>query len=577
MITRGRRDEVRFRLVVHGDNPLAYRLAVALADQPGNRVTVVLPSRTENQGPRITAIPGVRVVEAAVLEAEALRSAGIGQADALALVDQDDVENIHIALRAQELNPSLRLVMRFFNMKLGYRIRELFPGSVALSDSATAAPLFVDAALGKVPTSYAELPGRNTPRVYVARRSSVPAGAVLLGLADTTAPQGRRRLPVDENAADLVLVRASGPIPPDGPDGDPPARPLKPTSGRTSLAQGWARTKASLSPRLTMAALGLLGLLVLGVVMLTVLGEQWWNAAYEVVLDAAGAAQPDPTLSELKKIIQAVITVTGITFIPVVTAAVVDAVVKARLATAMGRPPPLRDHVVVAGLGNVGARVIMRLHHLGVPTIGVEQDPQARGVLTARRLGIPVILGDASRDATLREAHLEQSRALLAVTNNDVTNLEAALHGQAMKPELRVVLRLFDDDLAERVERSFHITASRSVSFLAAPAFAAAMVGLQVLATIPVGRQVLLIAELPIGARSALVGLPVRAVEVPRLSRVIAVQRRGRDTLDLPAPAEYSLDVGDRLVVVATRTGLGRLTSWSAPGRPTEPDGGTVS
>lgn len=209
--------------------------------------------------------------------------------------------------------------------------------------------------------------------------------------------------------------------------------------------------------------------------------------------------------------------------------------------------------------------------------ICVEHDPQARGVLVARRLGVPVVIGDASRDSNLREAHLADSRALVAVTNNDVTNLEAALHGRAMRDGLRVVLRLFDDDLAERVERSFQITTSRSVSFLAAPAFTAAMLGRQVLATIPIGRRVLLVAELPISTGSAFVGLPVRAADVPRLSRVIAVQRRGQQTLDLPAPPEHLLDVADRLIVVATRTGLTRLSSWSNPAQATRPGNPTVT
>lgn len=620
MIDLPRRDAPRAWLVVCGDNPLAYRLTVALADDADVRVTVVLRSRTENHGPRIAAVPGVRVVEAPLLSAEALRTAGVAKADALALVEPDDVANIHAALRAQELNPNLRLVIRFFNMSLGYRIRELFPGSAVLSDSATAAPLFVAAALGEVPTSYARLPGREHAAVYVANRSAVPARQVLFGLADTTAEFGQRRLPRNDAEADLVLALANGPVieaPAAGrparlrrlrprlpaarrPDADNPgafdvgagnaglfgaglvgagARGVRVRrSKRTAFWAVWARARAVVSRTLALTALGLLVLLGFGVAALAVVSPMpWWDAAYLVVLDAAGAAQPDLGLSGFEKVVQALITVAGITFIPVVTAAVVDAIVKARLATALGRPPPLHGHVVVAGLGNVGSRVLAQLHDLGVPVIGVEQSTSARGVQVARRLGVPVLIGDASRDGVLRDASLADSRALVAVTNNDVTNLEAALQGRAMRNELRVVLRLFDDDLAERVERSFQINISRSVSYLAAPAFTAAMLGRQVLATIPIGRQVLLIAELPIGGNSAMVGLPVRAAGVPRLSRVIAVQRRGMETLDLPAPGDHTLEAGDRLVVVATRTGLARLSTWSNPARaPKRGDNATV-
>jgi len=158
-------------------------------------------------------------------------------------------------------------------------------------------------------------------------------------------------------------------------------------------------------------------------------------------------------------------------------------------------------------------------------------------VLLARRIGVPVVFGDASRGDTLRAAYLGTSRALVAVTNNDITNLEAALHGRALSRDLRVVLRLFDSDLAEGVQRNFNITISRSVSYLAAPAFAAAMLDRQVLGTIPVGRRVLLIAEVPIHAGSRLDGSACSTVNTARQARVIAIHRHGTDTLQLPAPS----------------------------------------
>jgi hypothetical protein len=46
-----------------------------------------------------------------------------------------------------------------------------------------------------------------------------------------------------------------------------------------------------------------------------------------------------------------------------------------------------------------------------------------------------------------------------------------------------------DDDLAERVQKSIGNSISRSVSYLAAPTFAAAMLEHQVLPNIPVGQH----------------------------------------------------------------------------------------
>jgi hypothetical protein len=71
-----------------------------------------------------------------------------------------------------------------------------------------------------------------------------------------------------------------------------------------------------------------------------------------------------------------------------------------------------------------------------------------------KRLRLPVIIGDMSAGTTLDGLRLGSARALLA---------------QARAPGLRVVLRMFDPDLAARVERGTGIYLSRSVSALAAP------------------------------------------------------------------------------------------------------------
>lgn len=551
---------VGLRLVVCGDNQLAYRVVAELVEQFGAVVTVIVRSRGRNHGARIAALPRVRLIEALELSGEVLRRAGVDQADALALVDQDDVGNIRTALTVQELNPGLRLVIRFSNMSLGYRIRAMFPGCVVLSSSATAAPSFVAAALGEVAPSYARLPGRPGRTVYVTRRVNVPAHRVVCGLVDTEAPFGQRRLPVDDSRADLVLAVTEADN--NAPGGQVAAR----RSQRRALQGLWSWTRLVFGRKLVIAGVGLFALLALGTVLFaTMAGYSWSDAIYLTVLDAAGAAQPDPKLGLADKVIQAMVTIVGISVIPVTTAAVVDAIVSARLATVPSQPQSLTDHVVVVGLGNVGARVAEQLHDLGIPVVSVEHDERARGVALARRFGLPVVIGDATREDTLREAHVGTSRALVAVTNNDVTNLEVGLHGRAIQPDLRVVLRLFDDDLAEQVQRHFGIAISRSVSFLAAPAFAAAMMQRQVLATIPVGRQVLLLAEIPVRAGCELAGLTAPAVHIPRQVRLIALQRHASDTLDLPPPPAHPLASGDRLFVVATRTGLATVLARSIP------------
>jgi Trk K+ transport system NAD-binding subunit len=515
----------------------------------GAEVTVILPHRDRNHGPMIRQLPGVRIVQAAIPDTAAMRAAGVPEARALALVDQDDVGNIHAALRANELNPDLRMVIRMFNTRLGFRIRRLFADCAVLSDSTMAAPSFVAAALGELAPNHVRLPGQT---LYVARRGDVPAARVVCGLADTSG-ETTRLLPGDQSKANLVLALADG-------------SPAEPLSGhrRSRVAAIWRRTRFVFSATLIRVVTGLVAtILVAFVLMVTVEHTSWGGALYQTLLDAAGDAVPDPKLSALGKFLQLLITMCGLALLPVFTAVVVDGLVRARLSDPGPDPSVFGGHVVVIGLGNVGTRVVEQLHDLGVPVICVEIDENARGVARARQLGVPVVIGDATRDETLRTVSVANARSLLLLTSSDVVNLETALQGREQREDLRVVLRVFDDDLAERVEERLGLATSRSVSRLAAASFAAAMLERQVIGTMSIGRSAMMIAEVPVVAGAPLQGQSIRAADEPYEARVIALQRQGVGPLKWQPSETYELAAKDRLIVVATRKGLGNLLSRS--------------
>src|SRR6516164_1040116 len=194
--------------IVCGDGPLAYRITEELSTRYDEPVTVLLPSRLRNHGPQITALRRVRVLEYPELSSQAFTDADVQSARALAVVWQDDVGNLHAGLRAQELNPGLRLVLAIFNRRLGDHIRTLFPDCTVLSGTAMAAPSFVAAALGEPAPSHVRVQQRT---LYVARPDDVTAGAVICGLAEEEA--GPRLLPPGaglRDRADLVLAVADG-------------------------------------------------------------------------------------------------------------------------------------------------------------------------------------------------------------------------------------------------------------------------------------------------------------------------------------------------------------------------------
>ena len=543
----------RDHLIVCGGDALAYRTVEELTANYGERVTVLLGSAERGYGRRIAQLPGVRVIERPELDGGAFTAAQVSSARAMALMGRDDLANFHAALRAQELNPDLRLVMRIFNTGLGERMRSFFPDCAVLSSSSMAAPSFVAAALGEPAPSHVRLAGRT---LYVTRREDADAAHFICGLASSGDVAGPRLLPPGEDSADLVLSVADG----------SPRNPLTRLHRRTLRAAA-GMPRAMFGHKLGMVFGALFAVLVAGFVLLATAGHYSpANALYLTFLDAAGAAVTNPALSAPEKIAQFMLTFDGMAFLPTVTAAVVGARLTGSL---RAHERPLSGHVIVAGLGNVGTRIAGQLHDLGVDVVCVDKNEHAAGVRLARRLGLRVVIGETHREETLRAAGIRTSQALVSVTDSDTVNLETALHARALAADLRLVLRLSDDDLAERVQKTVGNTISRSVPYLAAPAFAAAMLEHQVLRTIPVGRHVLLIADVGVSTRSALDGQAVDSVHRAGALRVIALRRAASDEVDWSPPPGYRLAAQDRIYVLATRTGLSQvLTQSQAAGQP---------
>jgi Trk K+ transport system NAD-binding subunit len=147
-------------------------------------------------------------------------------------------------------------------------------------------------------------------------------------------------------------------------------------------------------------------------------------------------------------------------------------------------------------------------------------------VAAARATGIAVVAGDARHREVLLQVGVERCRALVAVTSNDLVNLSAALNARDLRPDLRVVVRLFDPDFALRVQAGFKIRFTRSV-------FAAAALGSEVVMTIPVGdRRVVLFTRVAVPPASALAGRTIGSLGRKAARPVIAVVAAGGEPGD---------------------------------------------
>jgi Trk K+ transport system NAD-binding subunit len=215
------------------------------------------------------------------------------------------------------------------------------------------------------------------------------------------------------------------------------------------------------------------------------------------------------------------------------------------------------NHVIICGLGKVGFRVCQELMKCGRDVVGIEANGDQRFIEQTKELGMPVIVGDARRSEILAKASVQQADVIIPCTDNELTNLDIALHAREMKPSIKVVMRTFDADLARSIEKGFGIQTAISTSALAAPIFAAAAMRVNVKYAFYVGDILLNLSDVVLRPGSRLAGRTIAQMEDEFNVTIVRYQRG--DYVDLHPRNEHELAAGDKILVLASLDTLRRL------------------
>jgi Trk K+ transport system NAD-binding subunit len=188
----------------------------------------------------------------------------------------------------------------------------------------------------------------------------------------------------------------------------------------------------------------------------------------------------------------------------------------------------------------------------------IEANPKADLINSTKAMGVPVIQDDATRDHALESAGVQQARAIILCTQNDSLNLKVALKARRLRPEIQVIIRIFDDDFAHALQEQFGYTAF-SATGMAAPAFAAAASGVDMTRPITVEGQSMSLAYLKIESVSQLVSQTVNDVEQRYNLNVVYI--RHNDKADFHPPADCYLSAQDMMAVLGGPNEIRSLVS----------------
>lgn len=572
-------------VIVIGDNGLTLRFIRNLTSRFGYRVVALIAKGPGGQRDELRreAEDNMRlqIVEQGRITAESIREVGLIEAYAVALMAQDDVGNLHLALKLREMSHGMadetlpKLVIRMYNRQLRDRIRTLLgaEGVYVESDADMVSRTFAASALGQVAPGDMEIWGR---RLYLKREPDIRAQAQW----PVASGNGGAVEMLSTEGGETVRVLCLEP------ENKVRWFQSRPEALLRFLRRSMWGLRRTIDTKLRVVALVLMAILGSGIWALSsfdssdVRIDNGWDALYVITLIAGGGIDPDTNAAPEVMITHGVVVLAGSLLIPVVTGAIVQALVARRYALSEGRiVERVRDHVIVVGLGNLGTRVVEELRRRRVPVVAVEKDRDAVGIQAARSAGAQVLLGDASRTETLQEAEIKHCRSLVAMAKQDSANLEAALSGLECHAELSTVLRIYNPEFARLVRRNLnrqqkpseagqHSTYSPAV--VAAASFAAALTDDEILETIPVRGRVAYIGEVVVESGAQLDDGAVHEA-TSNGSHIPLAVRRASGGVRWNPDAAFRIQAGDKLLVLATTQGLQEILercqrSRTAPG-----------
>lgn len=197
----------------------------------------------------------------------------------------------------------------------------------------------------------------------------------------------------------------------------------------------------------------------------------WLDATYFVIVTVATVGYGDISLlhsSAASKLVGIALILSSTCFIWMIFSLTVDRIIRQRVQLALGRKRySLRDHVILCGLGRLGYFIAEGLLDAGEKVVIVQLNEDSTTIGYLRSRGAHVYIGDARLPRVLQDVGVMRAKALYSVVNNDYANLEIGLNARSFAPDLRLILRIFDESMAHRLKAHLDIHLTLSMTAIA--------------------------------------------------------------------------------------------------------------
>jgi Trk K+ transport system NAD-binding subunit len=571
--------------------------------------TVVIDQQSDPRFVEMAKAQGIKILSYDSRTEFGLRAAGITSARAIIALTDNDLHNLETILTACEIAPKIRAVASFYNQQIGNQLIKSIPTAQTFSISELVSSNFVTVSLPSPVLHLFELNGEEMA-VIADRVDKSGSSLSLYGPAVT--PIARRRVvyhkdgstekqpsvdystllcPPPNTALNLGdTVTLVGPVSELLDDSEVRLDAKQLELARYGAA-GRKGRRARNSPSLLTYIKGLLAkadrplkttllasslVIIIGIIAFLIEkpGSNLVDALYNTMITIGSNYSPDENDTWVFKLFCFFLILVGTALLGVIYGYITNFIVTTRIAQVLGREKAthMQNHVVLVGLGSIGYTVLKGLVERGENVVVIEKNEQSRFVALARHMKVPIIHADSRVVESLNLVNIDKARCITILTNDDLINLETALNARSRNPTIRVVMRLFDQNLADRTEKTFNIEIARSTSALAAPYFIAAALNLEVITSFYAEQTPFCVAKMTVKEGSNLSRLKLRDMYTRAGVKVIAyvphpvqittsltsgIEKMGISSFEVkeltpvfnPNP-EHSLEVGDILYFV---------------------------
>ena len=271
-------------------------------------------------------------------------------------------------------------------------------------------------------------------------------------------------------------------------------------------------------------------------------------------------------LSRAGRIFNSVLIVSGVTVVFIALGVLGDLLIQLELGNYFGQRKAMRkierlsDHYIVCGLGRVGRGVVKELQRSGAPSIAIDQSEERAA--WAREQCLPVLVADATSDATLERAAVRRAKGLVAAIGNDAENVYVTLSARVLNPNLLIAARATDEDAEQKLKRAgaqtvftpYAFTGHRLAQSLLRPH---ALSFLEVASAFGGSKPDLEIAQVKVSPSSPSAAMTLEESKLrQRLGIVVLAVTEASGEMHFDPPGTTRIESGDVLVAVGERRKL---------------------